>query len=276
MQFERPLYASAHATRLWFQDSGAGVPIVLLHGLGDSHALWRHQVGPLSERRRVVALDLRGHGRSPMGTAPCTLDEMADDVHFTIGQLGIERPVIVGLSMGGGVAQSLAIRFPGLVRALVLVSTSSEFPEATRQRFVERAARAQEEGMNAVLDATVPRWFTPEFAARKPEEVALTKGTVAAIDPAAFAAASRANAVRDFTARLSHIECPVLFIGGARDPATPGRALEIYRRELHELSASILPDASHLVPVERPDAFNAILLRFLDEVESIDRTGGPT
>jgi 3-oxoadipate enol-lactonase len=255
-------------------EAGSGAPIVLLHGLGDDHALWRHQVGPLAKRRRVVTPDLRGHGRSPIGMTPFSLEEMADDVRVMIERLDLDRPVVAGLSMGGGIAQALAIRHPKLVRALVLVSTSSEFRDETRLRFLDRAARAEREGIEAVIDATVPRWFTAEFVTRAPEEVAHTTRTVAAMDPAAFAAASRANAVRNLTARLGEIACPVLFIGGALDPADPHRSLEIYRRELRHLTATIVPDASHLVPVEQPAAFNAILLRFLDEVESIDRIGG--
>lgn len=215
----------------------------------------------------MVAMDLRGHGRSPMGSAPFDLAAMADDVVSTLETLGLDRPIVMGLSMGGGVAQLLAIRSPARVRALVLVSTSSEFPEATRQRFLERAERAEREGMAAVVDATVSRWFTPAFIASRPEEVERTRQTVLSTDPAAFAAASRANAQRDLTAQLNRIECPVLFVGGGDDPADPRRALGIYSVELDDLQGEVIPGASHLVPVEAPDTFNAILLRFLREVE---------
>lgn len=199
---------------------------------------------------------------------------MADDVRSTVDAIGIGPAVVVGLSMGGGVAQMLAIRHPDLVRALVLVSTSSEFPDATKERFRTRADQAEREGMAAVLDATVPRWFTPEFVARRPDEVVRTRDTVLAIDPTAFAAASRANAARYLTPGLRKITAPVLFVAGAEDPADPRRALEIFRRELRDLRAEIIPNASHLVPVEAPSTFNAILLRFIDEVEQPDHSRG--
>lgn len=193
---------------------------------------------------------------------------MAADVWSAIVELelGLEKPVVIGLSMGGGVAQSLAIRHPNHIGGLVLVSTSSEFPDATRARFIGRAARAEREGMAAVVDDTVPRWFTTEFTSRHPEEVELTRRTVLATDPLAFAAASRANAARNLTADLRQIACPVLFIGGAEDPADPMRAVQIFRRELPQLRWEIIPDVSHLVPVEAPSAFNTILLRFLSEI----------
>lgn len=273
--FEAPLYAPAHPTRLWYRQQGSGPTVVLLHGLGGTHDLWRHQIPALATRYRVVAMDLRGHGRSPVGETPFDLEAMASDVRDTFGALEIGDPIVVGLSMGGGVAQTLAIRTPGLVRALALVSTSSEFPDATRQRFLSRAALAEREGMGSVVDATVSRWFTPDFVEHHPGEVERARRTVLGMDPAAFAAASHANADRNLTAELRSIDCPVLFVGGAADPADPARALGIYRRELRDLRWEVIPDASHLVPVEAPDTFTAILLRFLADVEQpSQRRGG--
>ena len=120
--------------------------------------------------------------------------------------------------------------------------------------------------MAAVLDATVPRWFTPAFAAGHPAEVARTERTVLANDPAAFAAASRANAERDWSGRLGEIRCPVLFVGGDRDPADPERAAATFRARLPDVRVEIVSGASHLVPVEAPDVFAALLLAFFDEV----------
>ena len=240
---------------------------MLLHGLGDSADLWRNQVAALSARHRVITVDLRGHGQSPSGGPDFGVSDMADDVRATLADLDVDQVALVGLSMGGGVAQDLTIRYPELVRSLVLVSTSSEFPEATHRRFIERAERAERGGMAGVIDETVPRWFTPGFTEAHPEEVERTRRGVLAIDPGAFAAASRANAVRRFTDDLPAIGCPVLFIGGAQDPADPRRAIGIYRQGLRDFRAELIPDASHLVPVEAPAAFNDIVLRFLAEVE---------
>lgn len=241
---------------------------MLLHGLGDSHELWRHQVGPLSERYDVITPDLRGHGRSDLGGTRFTLADLASDVVEIVTDLQLRRPVIVGLSMGGGVAQSIAVGDPSLPRALVLVSTSSELPEFTRQRMLSRAKRAERDGMTAVVDETVPRWFTSRFTVGSPDQVAWTRRVVLNTPPAAFAAASRANAARHLTPHLGRIRCPVLFVGGAADPAEPQRALQIYRERISDVEAEIVPDTSHLVPVEAPDTFTAVLLRFLERVEA--------
>ena len=187
-----------------------------------------------------------------------------------IEALGLERPTLVGLSMGGGVAQYVAIASPGLLRGLVLVSTSPVHPEPTRRRFLDRAETAEREGMAAVVDATVPRWFTPDWAAAHPDEMEATRRTVLATDPVQFARASRANAARDCVDGLASIDCPVLFVGGLDDPADPERAVAIYRREIRDLTVELLPGVSHLVPVEAADRFGTILEAFLDRLD-----GGP-
>lgn len=250
----------------WADIRGSGPAVVFLHGLADTHELWRNQVPALADRFRTIAIDHYGHGRTPLPPGPLTTVAMADGVAALIEAEAAGPVVVVGLSMGGGVAQVLALRRPDLIRALVLVSTGSDFLPVTRDRFVTRAAQAEREGMPAVVDATVPRWFTPTFAAAHPDEIEKTRATVLANDPVAFAAASRANAVRDWTDRLGEITCPVLFIGGAMDPADPARTLAIYRGRLANLEDALFPDCSHLVPVEAPERFNALLADFLDRV----------
>lgn len=250
----------------WAEIRGSGPVVVLLHGLADTHEMWRNQVPALEGHYRTIAIDHYGHGRAPLPPGELTTALMADGVAALIEAQAAGPAVVVGLSMGGGVAQVLTLRRPDLVRALVLVSTGSEFPPATRDRFVTRAAQAERDGMGSVLDATVPRWFTPEFAAGHPDEVERTRATVLANDPRSFAAASRANAVRDWTDRLGEIACPVLFIGGADDPADAARSLAIFRDRLSDLEAAMIPNASHLVTIEAPERFNALLLDFLARV----------
>lgn len=250
----------------WAEVRGSGPAVVLLHGLADSHELWRNQIPVLEQRFLTIAVDQYGHGRTPLPPDTLTTDVMADGVAALIDALAAAPAVVVGLSMGGGVAQVLALRRPDLVQALVLVSTGSEFPAATRERFVAWAAQAEREGMAAVVDATVPRWFTPDFARLHPEEIERTRATVLANDPVSFAAASRANADRDWSDRLGEIACPVLFVGGEQDPADPARSLAIYRERLGDLAVVLFPDTSHLVPVEAAERFTTVLVDFLDRV----------
>ncbi len=243
--------------------------VVLLHGLGDDRTLWRRVAPVLARDHDVVAIDLPGHGRSGPVPDGASIEWFAAVVGQLVVDLGVADPVIVGLSMGGGVAQYIAIDDVVSLRGLVLVSTSPVLPDATRQRFRDRAELARREGMAAVVDATVSRWFTDAFAREHPEEVATTRATAARTDPASFAFAGLANSVRDCVDRLDQIDCPVLFIGGLDDPADPLRAVEIYERRIPHVRVRLIPDASHLLPVEQPDRVLSEITSFLADISRV-------
>jgi 3-oxoadipate enol-lactonase len=251
---------------LWAQVSGEGPLVVLMHGLADTHDLWRHVAPSLAARYTTAAIDHYGHGQSPLPDGRLTTARMADGVAALIERLGGGPAVLVGLSMGGGIAQALTLARPELVRALALVSTSSYFSPEARARHHQRADLAERDGMAAIVDELVPRWFTPAFAAAHPEEVELSRQTVLANPPERFAAAARANADRDFSERLGEIRCPVIYIGGLDDPAGARDRAEVYRQHLPGIRIHLLADASHLIPVEHPTTLNGLLLGFLDEV----------
>ena len=251
---------------LWYERTGSGPLVLLLHGLSDTHQLWRH-VGPvLAERCTVVAIDHYAHGRSPMPEEALTTAVMADGVAQLIERLGLGPAVVIGLSMGGGVAQVLTLRRPELVRALGLVSTSSEFKPSNQARFRARGEKAVQEGMAAIVEETVPRWFTPEWPAANPEVYASIVATVLANPPERFAAASQANAERGWTDRLGEIRRPVLFVGGELDPMGIEGVAATFRGQIPQARTVIVPAVSHLIPIQKPAELNAILLDWLNEV----------
>jgi pimeloyl-ACP methyl ester carboxylesterase len=241
---------------------------VFVHGLGDDHGLWRHVVPAIGRDRETIALDMPGHGGSGPIPDGAPIDWFADEILGLVDELRLVRPVLVGLSMGGGIAQYAAIAAPGQLAGLVLVSTSPVFLDATRQRFLDRAEIAERDGMAAVVDMTVERWYTPAYAADHPAEIGITRRAVLANDPVQFARASRANAVRDAVPGLPAIDCPVLFVAGDADPAAPERAAGIYRAAIRDLEVEMLPGVSHLLPVEAADRFVATLRSFLAKVDA--------
>jgi 3-oxoadipate enol-lactonase len=260
---------------LWLERTGSGPPLILLHGLADDHRLWRRVVPRIADLVETIAVDLPGHGRSGQVPAGASLDWFAARILALVDALGLPakgaaRPVLAGLSMGGGVTQYAALAAPGRFRALVLISTSPVHPPATRERFRVRAEAATRGGMAAVADATVARWFTPRFMAAEPGAVAETTATVLATDPASFAAASYANADRDCLERLREIDVPVLFVGGLEDPAGPVRAAGLYRDRIRDIRIELLEDASHLVPIEAADRLVPILRSFLESLPGTD------
>lgn len=245
--------------RLWYEVAGDGPVVLLLHGLADTHELWRYQVHWLARSFRVIAMDTRGHGASEAGAPGWTMDTLVDDVLAVADAAGARRFAVVGLSMGGGIAQGIAIAGSDRVLLLGLISTSASFTPDNQRRFRERADLAEREGMASVVDATVPRWFTPAFRAAHPEVLEDGYRIVLANDPGVFAAASRVNAARDFTLHLAGVRCPVVFVAGREDPGDVDANLAVFRAAMPHLEAHVLDGAAHLVPVERPLCLTRIL-----------------
>jgi 3-oxoadipate enol-lactonase len=249
---------------IWYEAVGDGPAVVLVHGLADDHRLWRYQVPSLAERYRVITLDVRGHGRSSKRPLPASTAMLADDVVAVADALGVAHFAAVGLSMGGGIVQALALNHPERLWGLGLVSTSSWFPETTRQRFHDRAAAAERDGLASIVDAMVERWFTPLFVREHADEVDHVRETVVANDPVAFGAASRVNAERDWSDRLPEIRCPTIFIGGADDPADATRNAAVFRGRIPTIETHLVEGASHDVPIERPDEVTSLLEAWLE------------
>ncbi|MBI4492047.1 MAG: alpha/beta fold hydrolase [Chloroflexi bacterium] len=252
--------------RLYYESHGQGLPVVFVHGLSCTHAMWKCQAPALAERFRMIALDLRGHGQSDKPPGPYSVPMFAQDVLRLLDHLEIERAVLVGLSMGGGTVQNFALMYPRRLQALGLISTSSEHLPAVRQRFYEWAEAAERGGMAPLAESLVASWIAPQFREKNPEEFEQNVRTTAANDPGAFAASARANAVRNWTDQLHRITCPTLFVGGELDPAGAVRNAEIFRRHISNLEAHLIPGVSHMVPIEAPEQFNQILLGFLERV----------
>jgi 3-oxoadipate enol-lactonase len=253
-------------TRFAYEARGEGSPVVLVHGLTGTRELWKHQVPVLAKQFRVITLDVRGHGESDKPPGPYSVPRFAEDVVELLDQLEVFEATLVGLSMGGGIVQTLALDYPSRARALALVSTSSDFTPPVRQRFHEWADIAEREGMAPLAPQFIASWLTPEFRARCPQEFESNVQSVLANEPRAFAASARANSERNWTDQLHRITCPTLFVGGAADAADPLRAASIYRERVRDLEVHLLPDVSHLLPLEAPERFNEILLRFLERV----------
>lgn len=257
------MFAELNGISHYYEDTGgAGTPIVFIHGLGGSHESWSHQA-PLAGEFRVVTYDERGSGKTQKAPGPYSIDLLADDLLALLDHLGLRSPVLVGLSMGGGIAQTFDLKYPGRARGLGLLSTSSEFSEQKRQVFRSRADTAEREGMAPLVDSMVERWFSPAFAARHPAVIADVKGAQLAHDPRAFAARCRANAERNWTDRLRSISCPVLYVGGELDPGNFVSSIDTYKAEVPSIDVHVIAGASHCIQIERPDELNALLSSFV-------------
>jgi 3-oxoadipate enol-lactonase len=238
-----------------------GPVVVMGSSLGSTSRMWEATAAQLAVRYRVVALDTRGHGRSPAPPGPYTIDDLGSDVLVTLDALGVEDFRYVGLSLGGQIGIWLASEVPRRVRRLSLWSTAAKI--ATPESWQERAAAVRAGGTAAIADAVVVRWFTPEYAEANPAELRRWRDEIASIPAEGYAGCCDALASSDLTDRLAAITAPTLVVAGSEDPTTPPALLEDLAARIASSRFDVLAPAAHLVPLEQPAATVELLLDHL-------------
>jgi 3-oxoadipate enol-lactonase len=247
--------------------TGAGPPVVLIHGLGLDHRMWERQIPALAAAgHRVITCDLPGHGgggRPTRAGSAYTTEELAASLVEALEESGVEPATLVGFSLGGGIALQVALDRPERVSALALVDTTAwPGPDAVA-RFAGRAAAVEAEGVGVLVHPAIERWFTPEFAAAQGEIVRRYAAWIGENDAIGYAAACRSLAALDLRARLGEIRCPTLVVVGDRDEATPVSMAEALAAGIAGATLRVVGPAGHLVTEERWAELNAALLAFL-------------
>jgi 3-oxoadipate enol-lactonase len=241
-------------------DGPADAPVlVLASSLGTTHAMWDGNVADLAHRYRLLRYDHRGHGGSDVPPGPYTVAALADDVVALLDAQGIERADFLGLSLGGAVGQSLARRHPDRVGRLVLCCTAAKF--GTPEAWAERARTVREQGLEAIVDAVLARWFTARLRKADPELVARYREQFVATPREGYAACCDALGAWDFRDELASIDVPTLCVAAADDPSTPPPELELLAESIPRAELVVIPDAAHLVNVEQPRRFAEAVLR---------------
>jgi 3-oxoadipate enol-lactonase len=242
--------------------AAAGRVVVLSSSLGTTMRMWDPQTAALGRDHRLLRYDMRGHGRSPVPEGPYSLADLGGDVIGMLDRHGIERASLCGVSLGGMVSMWLAAHAPDRVERLVLVSTSARMgpPEA----WVERAALVRAQGVGAVADVVVGRWFTPAYAAAHPAVVAEIRATLAAMPPEGYAACCELIRDMDLRPDLGSIVAPTLVIGAEEDPSTPPEHARVIAAGIPGARLVVLPRGAHLVNIETPGAVTELILGHLD------------
>ncbi|HTE15419.1 MAG TPA: alpha/beta fold hydrolase, partial [Burkholderiales bacterium] len=197
-----------------YQIDGAanGRWITLSHSLACNLHMWDDQIAVLAQKYNVLRFDTRGHGQSSAPPGDCTLEQMADDVKGLLDALGIRRTHWVGLSMGGMIGQTFALKYPGVFQSLVLADTTSRRPPNAGQMWGERVAIARAKGMAGVLDTTLARWFTASYRNTRKDVMARIGKQILLTPVDGFAGACAAIAKVNTLDRLKEILCPVFII----------------------------------------------------------------
>lgn len=254
-----------------YVDRGAGTPILLLHGFPLDHTMWSAQIDALADRCRVIAPDLRGFGRSSLGSVDpelgVSMEQYADDMAELLGAIGVQEPVVlVGFSMGGYIAWQFVRKYAQRLRALVQCDTKSaaDTDEARANR-LRMADNIHDWGAARVAEIMGPKLFAAQTFESQPKVVAAVREVVEHSSPAAIAAAQRGMAARpDMTSFLPTIRVPTLILVGAEDAISPPQEMQAVAAAIPNAEFVEIPDSGHMTTVENPRAVNAVLLRFLD------------
>ena len=245
----------ANGVELYNEVSGAGQPVLLIHGLGSSSTDWQSQVAELSRSYQVITFDLRGHGQSDKPAGPYTMAMFAADTVGLLQALGVSTAHIVGLSLGGGIAFQLAVDVPAVTKTLVIVNSAPALvARSLKERLMiwQRLAIVRLLGMRKMGEVLSTRLFV------RPEQGALRHTFVerwAATDKRAYLASLRAMIGWSVTSRLAAIRCPTLIIAADQDYTTVA-VKEAYAAKIPNARVVTIPDSRHALPLEKPDEFN--------------------
>lgn len=264
--------AHVNGINLYYEEHGSGEPLLLIMGFTAHSMLWMLQTPVLAQQFRVIVFDNRGVGRSDVPPGPYTIRQMADDAAGLLDELGVEQARVIGWSMGGMIAQELALAHPQKVDRLVLLASLARAYDYANP-WLTFAVEAREKALDraGVAINGMPWIYTPTFM-QQPDLVQ-TALAQALQDPfpataqgvAAQAAACKGHIFGDALDRIKGITAPTLVLVGAEDILTP----PIYAREMAEripgARLQVLERGGHGMPIEYPQQVNEALLAFLAE-----------
>jgi 3-oxoadipate enol-lactonase len=251
-------------TRYVLSNEGGGPWLTLIHHLGGDLSVWDQMAGYFRDDYTVLRYDLRGHGESAVPEEPVSIGELSEDLAALLERLGARSTHLVGMSVGGMIAQRFAIDHPDKVDTLTIVGAPARTAEETKPGFDERAAAARANGTGSLVDATMQSVLTPAYRKAHPEVVEHLSEAIVRTSDEGFAKV--AEAIRDFDAsgQLAGIRTPALIIAGEHDREVPPARTKAVADAIPGARFEIL-DAAHLSAVEETQGFAALLETFLRE-----------
>jgi pimeloyl-ACP methyl ester carboxylesterase len=244
-----------------------GTPLVLVHGVGDRMAGWDGVVAALRGDRPVVRYDLRGHGASPRTPGPYELADFVADHVALLSELGIERAHVAGFSLGGMIAQAIAIAHPETVERLMIMGAVAGRTREESERVLARLAVLEHSGPAAIAQVSAERWYTPEFIAGHPDVIERQLAELAANDPDTYTAAYRVLAHNDLGGELHRIQASTLVLTGDGDVGSPPHMSELMGERIQDAQVRVLEGVKHGALVEVPELVAHEIEAFLDKEE---------
>ncbi len=238
--------------------------VMLSHSLGSNLRMWDPQTAAFEGRYRVLRYDIRGHGGSDAPEGAYTLAQLVADAAGLLDALAIEKVHFVGLSMGGMIAQGFALSHPERLSRLTLCDTSAFMPPEAQPIIQDRIDTVRKEGLAALVDSTLARWFTADYLRDKGPGVDLIRSIFLSSPPAGYIGCTEAIRRLNYLEDLARIKRPALIMVGEEDPGTPVAASRAMHERIGGSKLVILPSASHLCNIEQAPLFNSTLAAFLE------------
>jgi 3-oxoadipate enol-lactonase len=260
-------FATVGRYRLRYLDAGSGPAVVLIHGLAGDHGAWRAQIELLRERYRVIAFDNRGAGESTQVDEPVSTRDLADDTLGLMAALGVQSAHVVGRSMGGAIAQHMALAAPERVESLVLCASFARL-DALGRRVLSNMREALEWRMSWADHArhSVQNFVSAKFFNEQPEAVAAIERLIGGETrlPACYVRQNEACQAHDTVSQLGLIRQRAMVMAGDSDPICSLTATRALSQGLAGATTEIFANASHFFLIEQPARFNRLLLEWLD------------
>jgi len=253
---------------LHFRDEGPqhAPALVFSNSLGTDFRIWDRLLPLLPAGWRVIRYDTRGHGLSEAPARAWSMDDLGDELAGLLDGLGVRGAVVCGLSIGGMIAQTLAVRRPDLVRALILCDTAAKIGDTASWN--ARIAAVERDGIAAIAGPVLQRWFSARFHERRVEELALWREMLTRTPVAGYVGCAAAIRDADLTGATARLRLPTLAVAGDEDGATPPALVEATARSIPGARFSVIDGAGHLPCIEQPAALAALIADFLGDLRS--------
>lgn len=257
----QPLRVNGILTSVAVAGDPDGLPLVFAHALGTDLRVWDALLPHLPPGLRLVRYDLRGHGLATAPAGDYWMGDLVADAAGVIEALGLRGAVLVGVSLGGVVAQGLAAERRDLVRAVVLANTAAKI--GTEESWRARIAAVRAGGLEAIADSVLAAWFTRRFHAGHPDALALWRTLLLRTPRDGYTGACAALADTDLRDSTAGLRLPALVLASSDDGATPPDLVREMAGTIDGADFVLIRGAGHLPPVERPEATAAAIVGFL-------------
>ena len=260
--------ATVNGIEIYYEIHGKeGAPwLVLSHSLACNVRMWDPQIEAFKDRYRILAYDLRGHGQTSAPAGAYSLEMLADDILGLAKSLKIQKACYCGLSIGGMIGQTIALRGPGPFASMVLADTTHTQNADALKQWEDRIQVAQTKGMAALAESTLERWFTEPYRKKNSPDFQKIRRLIETTPVAGYVGCGQAIMQLDTTARLKDIRLPVLAITGEADGAASGT--RYIGETVPGAKFVAIPQAAHIANLEQPEAFNRALREFLSSLAS--------